>query len=46
MPEIQYKDLKDYLKNLKEDQRDKGVAPVVLIHGEALLYKNALEALL
>ena len=46
MPEIQYKDLNEYLKNLKENQKAKSFAPVYLIYGEALLYKSALEALL
>jgi len=46
MPEIQYKDLNDYLKNLKENQKTKGVFPVYLIYGEGLLYKKALENLL
>ena len=46
MPEIIYKELKDYLKNLKESQKAKGFAPVYLIYGEALLYKSALETLL
>lgn len=46
MPEIQYKDLNDYLKNLKENQKAKGFAPVYLIYGEGLLYKSALESLL
>jgi len=46
MPEIQYKDLDHYLKDLKENKKAKGVAPVFLLYGEALLYKNALEILL
>jgi DNA polymerase III subunit delta len=46
MPEIQYKNLKDFLKNLKENQRAGGFAPVYLIYGEALLYKSALDNLL
>ena len=46
MPEIQYKELKDYLKNLKENQEAKGFAPVYLIYGEVLLYKSTLEILL
>ena len=46
MPEIQYKDLDDYLRSLKENKKAKGVAPVYLLYGEALLYKNALEILL
>ena len=46
MPEIQYKELNEYLQNLKENQKVKGVAPVYLIYGEALLYKSALETLL
>lgn len=46
MPEIQYKDMNDYLKNLRENQKAKGVAPVYLIYGEAVLYKSALETLL
>ncbi|GMQ79706.1 MAG: hypothetical protein BMS9Abin03_138 [Thermodesulfobacteriota bacterium] len=46
MPEIHYKELSDYLKDLKENQKAKGFAPVYLIYGEALLYKSALETLL
>jgi len=46
MPEIQYKDLDHYLKEIKENKNTKGVVPVYLIYGEALLYKNALEVLL
>ena len=46
MSEIQYKDLDHYLKDLKENKKAKGVAPVYLLYGEALLYKNALEILL
>ncbi len=46
MPEIHYKELNDYLKNLKENKKAKGFAPVYLIYGEALLYKSALETLL
>ncbi len=46
MPEIHYKELKNYLKNLKEGQKIKDFATVYLIYGEALLYKGALETLL
>ena len=46
MPEIQYKELNDYLQNLIENQKAKGFASVYLIYGEALLYKSALEILL
>jgi DNA polymerase-3 subunit delta len=46
MPEIQYKDFDHYLESLKENKKTKGVAPVYLLYGEALLYKNALEVLL
>jgi DNA polymerase-3 subunit delta len=46
MPEIQYKDLNDYLKNLKENKKAETFAPVYLIYGEGLLYRGALEALL
>ena len=46
MSEIQYKDLNDYLKKLKENQKAKGFAPVYLIYGEGPLYKSALESLL
>ena len=46
MPEIQYKNLKDYLKNLSENQKAEGFAPVYLIYGEPLLYKSALDNLL
>ena len=46
MPEIQYKDLKDYLKNLEENQKAEGFASVYLIYGEPLLYKSALDNLL
>jgi len=46
MSEIQYKNLNDYLKNLKENHKAEDFAPVYLIYGEGLLYKNALENLL
>jgi DNA polymerase-3 subunit delta len=46
MPEIHYKELNNYLKKIEEDQKTIGFAPVYLIHGETLLYKNALEVLL
>jgi DNA polymerase III subunit delta len=46
MPEIQYKDLNGYLKSLEENEKAEGFTPVYLIHGEALLYKSALETLL
>ena len=46
MPEIQYKDLNDYLKILKENKKAETFAPVYLIYGEGLLYRGALEALL
>jgi len=46
MPEIQYKDLKDYLKNLEENQKAEDFASVYLIYGEPLLYKSALDNLL
>jgi len=46
MPEIHYKELKAYLKKLKEGRDTKQFAPVYLIHGEALLYKSALDTLL
>ena len=46
MPEIQYKDLNDYLNDLKENQKAKSVAPVYLIHGEPVLYNSVLEILL
>ncbi len=42
MPTINYKELKKYIKDKKEDQFD----PVFLIYGEELLYKEALEELL
>ena len=46
MPEIHYKDLDDYLKKIKDNQKTKGFAPVYLIFGEKVLYKNAFETLL
>jgi DNA polymerase-3 subunit delta len=46
MPEIHYKALKSYLKDLKEDRKNKGFAHVYLIYGEELLYKTAFEELL
>jgi DNA polymerase-3 subunit delta len=46
MPEINYKALKSYLKDLEEDRETKGFAPVYLIYGEELLYKTAFEELL
>ena len=42
MPIINYKELEKYIKDKKEDQ----FAPVVLIYGEELLYKEAFEKLL
>ncbi len=46
MPEINYKTLNSYLKDLEEDRETKGFAPVYLIYGEELLYKTAFEELL
>ena len=46
MPEINYKALKSYLKDLEEDRETKAFAPVYLIYGEELLYKTAFEELL
>jgi DNA polymerase-3 subunit delta len=46
MPEIHYQELDDYLKKIKGNQNTKGFAPVYLIYGETLLYKNAFEILL
>ena len=46
MPEIYYKDLDDYLKKIKDNQKINGFASVYLIFGEKLLYKSAFEALL
>jgi DNA polymerase-3 subunit delta len=46
MPEIHYKELNDYLKKIKGDQKTKSFAPVYLIYGETLLYKNAFEILI
>jgi DNA polymerase-3 subunit delta len=46
MPEIHYKELDNYLKKIKDNQKIKGFAPIYLIYGETLLYKNALEILL
>jgi DNA polymerase III subunit delta len=41
MPEINYRELNNYLKDRKAGE----FAPVYLIYGQELLYKNALEAL-
>ncbi|MBW2220400.1 MAG: hypothetical protein JRF40_13075, partial [Deltaproteobacteria bacterium] len=46
MPEINYKALNSYLKDLEEDRETKGFATVYLIYGEELLYKTAFEELL
>ncbi len=46
MPEIDYKTLKDYLKDLDKDKGGYGFAPVYLIYGEEMLYRTALEVLL
>ncbi|MBW2490798.1 MAG: hypothetical protein JRE65_06605, partial [Deltaproteobacteria bacterium] len=46
MPEIQYKDLKDFVRRLKENHKDKCFSPVCLIYGESLLYRSALKTLL
>lgn len=42
MAELNYKNLKDYIKKLAKEQ----VAPVYLLYGEEFLYRTALEALL
>ena len=41
MPEINYRELNNYLKDRKSGE----FAPVYLIYGQELLYKNSLEAL-
>jgi len=41
MPEINYKELNNYLKDRKAGE----FAPVYLIYGQEMLYKNSLEAL-
>ena len=46
MPEINYKALNSYLKDLEENRETKGFATVYLIYGEELLYKTAFEELL
>ena len=46
MSEINYKALDNYLQDLEEGRETKGFAPVYLIYGEELLYKNAFETLL
>lgn len=46
MPEIHHKALKTHLDKIREGRDTQKFAPVYLIHGEALLYKSALEALL
>ncbi len=46
MPEINYKELKNYLKDLEKQPEKVGFARVYLIYGEELLYKEASEALL
>ncbi|OIN96322.1 MAG: hypothetical protein AUJ48_01755, partial [Deltaproteobacteria bacterium CG1_02_45_11] len=46
MPEINYKKLKSYLEDLEKQPDQAGFAPVYLIYGEELLYKEASEALL
>ncbi len=46
MPEINYKELTTYLKNLGKDRQLPEFSPLFLIYGEELLYKTALEELL
>ena len=46
MPEINYKELERYLKEIKGGQTAKGFAPVYLIYGETLLYRSTFEILL
>ena len=46
MPEIKYKELKNYLKGLEKDVEKKQFVPVYLIYGEELLYKAAFDELL
>ncbi len=38
MTEINYRDLKNYLTDLKGDPANHPLSPVYLIHGEELLY--------
>jgi len=42
MPEINYRELTNYLK----DRKTGDFAPVYLIYGQELLYKNSLDSLL
>ncbi len=46
MSEINYKTLKDYLKDLGHDGTINGLSPVYLIYGEEMLCKASLEMLL
>jgi DNA polymerase-3 subunit delta len=46
MAEINYRDLKSYLTDLKGDPVKHPLSSVYLIHGEELLYKTALDKLL
>ena len=46
MPEINYKELTTYLKNLGKDGQLQEFSPLFLIYGEELLYKTAFEELL
>ncbi|MBN1932035.1 MAG: hypothetical protein JW786_10560 [Desulfobacterales bacterium] len=49
MPEINFKELKNYLKNLKKEQQNdttKVAAPIFLIYGEDLLCKTAFDQIL
>lgn len=46
MSEIHYKELDHHIKNVKGGSKTNAFAPVYLIYGETLLYKNVLEILL
>ena len=46
MPEILYKELKNYLTAFEKNRKTEAAAPVYLIYGEELLWNTALETLL
>jgi DNA polymerase-3 subunit delta len=46
MPEIPHSEIKSYLSTLKPDSAGRSLPPVLLIFGDELLYKSALQTLL
>ncbi len=46
MPEIPHSEIKSYLSKLKADSGNRPLPPVILIFGDELLYKSALQTVL